>query len=793
MGVITYQVPEGVKRMTIGVQGEANVREFLFDVTEWRQITGDLGTAEMVVQRRGDSSPYAAAITMHDENTVSWVPTAADTAKDGVGKLQLMWIASGQTVKTKIFDMKVDPALDYDLPDDSLDPWASWMPDVINAAAEIGSLETQVDTRLDSQDAAIAAIRAAVGSPLVANTAAAMTDTEKIYVYTGSESGYTAGKWYYYDGTAWASGGVYNSTAAVETDTTLSVSGVPADAKAAGDEIESVKNGITDENIFNNYTPVIGKYYDGAENASQTYNYYVVPVLKNVKYMVLPKMRMHVIKVGSTNVVIDLTDKKTSFTPTVDGVAYITVYAADTPMLFITNTDKTLSIDGKAADAKTTGDTLFKVENYCKDYNLTRFAHNHILGKYYATNGSVATSATYNYYEKIPVVSGNTYLFTGKVAKYCVLYNNNTIVQTAENVSTFTANYDGDLYVTEYASDPISMYLYNDFFKLDTWTNKNINGKLGSERSNTIVFSTNEGDICHFKLNGYSGQYFTNCLLYAVQSGGNVIVASLYSDTGEYVFIAPPATTYIVYINKSQSETATINFELTNLSKNTIFNSITRHDIINRFIPHIYGKKIACLGDSFTYGVATYVSKLNGRYLSHAINYGVASSRIVLDTTSDGTTIASFLNRYSAMDNDADIITVFGGINDSYDIGAGNLTLGTIDSPLDTNTFYGGLKLLVTNLMKKYPDKQIIGIIPPDCQTGAYYIANLPAVQNAEREVYNMYGIPIIDLKRECYKMSTLPEMVALYRAASDNIHPSGAGQEALCDTISAGIRRIIP
>lgn len=243
MGVITYQVPEGVQRMTIGVQGEANVREYLFDVTEWRQITGDLGTAEMVVQRRGDSSPYAAAITMHDENTVSWVPTAADTAKDGVGKLQLMWIASGQTVKTKIFDMKVDPALDYDLPDDSLDPWASWMPDVINAAAEIGSIETKVDTRLDSQDAAIAAIRAAVGSPLVANTAAAMTDHDKIYVYTGDESGFTAGNWYYYNGTAWVSGGVYNS-AAVETDTTLSVPGVPADAKAAGDEIDSVKSAL---------------------------------------------------------------------------------------------------------------------------------------------------------------------------------------------------------------------------------------------------------------------------------------------------------------------------------------------------------------------------------------------------------------------------------------------------------------------------------------------------------------------------------------------------------------------
>lgn len=144
--MIPYNVPVNARRMTIGVQGEDNVREFLFDVTEWRQLTGDVGTAEMVVQRRGDSSPYAAAITMHDENTVSWVPTAADTAKAGAGKIQLMWIASGQTVKTKIFDMKVDPALDYQLPDDSLDPWASWVPDVINADANYKNLSNRITT-----------------------------------------------------------------------------------------------------------------------------------------------------------------------------------------------------------------------------------------------------------------------------------------------------------------------------------------------------------------------------------------------------------------------------------------------------------------------------------------------------------------------------------------------------------------------------------------------------------------------------------------------------------------------
>ena len=63
-------------------------------------------------------------------------------------------------------------------------------------------------------DQDIAAIRAAVGSPLVANTAAEMTNINKIYVYTGSEAGYATGHWYYYEGGSWQDGGLYNSAAA---------------------------------------------------------------------------------------------------------------------------------------------------------------------------------------------------------------------------------------------------------------------------------------------------------------------------------------------------------------------------------------------------------------------------------------------------------------------------------------------------------------------------------------------------------------------------------------------------
>lgn len=106
-------------------------------------------------------------------------------------------------------------------------------------SAETTARQT-ADTTLSGQ---ISALQAAVGSPLVASTAAAMVDTTKIYVYTGSETGYTAGNWYYYDGSAWVSGGVYNSVA-VQTDATLTAAGVAADAKKVGDELTELKSEI---------------------------------------------------------------------------------------------------------------------------------------------------------------------------------------------------------------------------------------------------------------------------------------------------------------------------------------------------------------------------------------------------------------------------------------------------------------------------------------------------------------------------------------------------------------------
>lgn len=112
--------------------------------------------------------------------------------------------------------------------------------------------DTLYASQLNAMDDEIAVLEAEVestknmvGSPLTASTAAGMTDQTKIYVYTGSETGYTAGHWYYYNGTAWTDGGVYNSVA-VNTDASLTVQGQAADAKAVGDAIDDLDEDLTD-------------------------------------------------------------------------------------------------------------------------------------------------------------------------------------------------------------------------------------------------------------------------------------------------------------------------------------------------------------------------------------------------------------------------------------------------------------------------------------------------------------------------------------------------------------------
>ena len=102
-----------------------------------------------------------------------------------------------------------------------------------NLAEKLEDFEEINNSRLLSTERQLAetatkAELSGVASPLTASLVAQMTDTTRIYVYAGAEGGYTAGNWYYHNGTAWTSGGVYQATGIADSSITSAKLGTTA-------------------------------------------------------------------------------------------------------------------------------------------------------------------------------------------------------------------------------------------------------------------------------------------------------------------------------------------------------------------------------------------------------------------------------------------------------------------------------------------------------------------------------------------------------------------------------------
>ena len=128
----------------------------------------------------------------------------------------------------------------------------------------------------------------------------------------------------------------------------------------------------------------------------------------------------------------------------------------------------------------------------------------------------------------------------------------------------------------------------------------------------------------------------------------------------------------------------------------------------------LQGKKMAVLGDSITegVGVANFENLFYNR-LKRECNL----SDVYVDGMS-GTRLArqqqnpledwNFISRVDKIDEDCDIVVVFGGTND---FGHGDALLGT---PQDhtPDTFWGACSVLCEKLMTRFPKSQIVFMGP---------------------------------------------------------------------------------
>jgi len=104
--------------------------------------------------------------------------------------------------------------------------------DVAETYATKSAVETDVAS-LSSQISALAS-----GAPLTASSTSGMTDTTKVYVNT------TDGYWYYYNGTTWVSGGVYQSSVTDTNAMQKVVNDMTFDTLGLTSEVEWTRGGV---------------------------------------------------------------------------------------------------------------------------------------------------------------------------------------------------------------------------------------------------------------------------------------------------------------------------------------------------------------------------------------------------------------------------------------------------------------------------------------------------------------------------------------------------------------------
>ena len=206
--------------------------------------------------------------------------------------------------------------------------------------------------------------------------------------------------------------------------------------------------------------------------------------------------------------------------------------------------------------------------------------------------------------------------------------------------------------------------------------------------------------------------------------------------------------------------------------------------------------KINFLGDSITQGQKAsspelcYVSRFQARYTEAVIrNYGVSGSCISNQCLWG---VEDFCARADRMDEDADLVVVFGGTND-YCCCCPPGQWG--DRTMDT--FYGACWVLFEKLLQKYHGKWIVVATPLHrieedgtiCEEREM-VAPLEEYVKAMKETAAYFGFPVIDL----FATSGIQPKFDIIRETymPDGLHPNDAGHELLFQRMDAALRHIV-
>ena len=206
-------------------------------------------------------------------------------------------------------------------------------------------------------------------------------------------------------------------------------------------------------------------------------------------------------------------------------------------------------------------------------------------------------------------------------------------------------------------------------------------------------------------------------------------------------------------------------------------------------------KKIAFLGDSITEGYCAskheycFVERIKkDKGLSEAYNYGIGGTRIAkqLKPSPESVWDKDFISRVDEMEQDADIVVVFGGTND---FGHGDAPFGSMGDDGE-DTFCGCCYVLMKKLVEKYPCIPVVVVTPlhrdnENELVNKFGLPRRPLCEYVEviRKTAEEFSLPVIDLFAKGGMQPCVKAQCKAYFV--DGLHPNDAGHAKIADIIS--------
>ena len=614
------------------------------------------------------------------------------------------------------------------------------------------------------------------GGAVVVTEAADMVDHSLIYLYEGTETGYTAGHFYYYNGTAWVDGGLYY----------------------VGKDGKNGTNGVNGS--------------DGVDGADGQDGFSPIATVETT----------------STGVRISITDKNGTTSATVQNGtatdAQVAAWLDNHPEATTTVEDGSISKAKLAADVLAPVDKVPVIEETLGADIIA--GHTGVVwtnNKYFDSSGAIKSGNEYAYTEDYLNVALLKYvkrinLYTQYIA-CCVFYDENYEIVGAVNESTsggvnvaYIAVPDDAVYFR--LSQPKSRLNPSPitFMTLEDVIGKSINSDLPVDIASVLTYTG--GIKTDGTLSTYSGWKVTDFIKVTPGEflkyfgcgniGGNITlcpIAFYDADKNPLSVIRPTQSTHVYILGKgwltdpATSSGTSMNFGYIHVPKNASYCRLSGY---NEYAPHLdiaqaepwAGKKCVFFGDSITAGIGSttrYADVLASLKGIHPVNYAVNGSILVDNGMSR---VTAFVTDYA--DNPADAFIFAYGTND-WGNGKALGDWYTTDSngvrtlTTDTTTFRGAWVQILTYLKTNFDGKKIILMTPihrgDDLKSvsGRY----LEEYVNVIKEAGEIFSVDVIDL----YGESGLTPDVnpnTKYFPSSDKLHPNAEGHKQIAKVVSA-------